>query len=616
MDYPALAPRAKELLGEFICWDLEWTIEDGRIYAASFVTENGKKVLLKEEFSDEAAFIDMIQQIILMSKTSIGWNTLGLLNNNDSDLDKLTNEAERLGLVPIFNRKTRQVEGRHHIDLMRVFDKKLVRNSMYKNQYRDVKLETVSQYFLKRGKKGHGNEAHTYTKEQLVEYVLEDSILVYELLSVGMPDKKTEEIVFDAALLDTMNAIAELCGITFASACNGNLSQWWSKLLVEANAPPSLPERRVKPTEPGAKGRAYKGGELIEPIPGLYHDTDVLDVQSLYPTIIENWNISHETINCVCCKNDPAAKLPDGVMMVKDAYWICRKNEGILARFIRRFKAERVKHKLAGRTAQAEGLKILLNGAYGLYGSPYFKYSDILVAQIITALARWTTFKQIKPVAEGAGFNVIYGDTDSLFCQKKSVDADIKTIIETVKEEIGVVLEHEKVFLDLVITKKKHYMGAQKQKDGSVKIIVKGIEWIKGDRGKWVNQVGKKIEQAFKNHEDVYAVVKNALDELDNNLVPQELLKIGVRLSMNPNEYKGNTLQKKIADLNPGIKAGEVGYYFKGIFDKPTLDPSRIDKKKYRETLLNTCEDVLRIMGFNPDTLDPDHVQSIDSLWQ
>jgi DNA polymerase elongation subunit (family B) len=610
-----LAPRVKSLLPSLVVFDFEWSA-DGKIYAASFVTETKEKVLLVADYQDEAKFISAIQDIILAFPISIGFNTLGLLNSRDSDLDNLTLNAQRLGIEPIFDRQLRIIKGRSHIDMIRVFEKKLVRNSMYKNQYRDNKLETISQFFLKRGKTGHGDEAHTYDKEKLTEYVLEDSRIVFDLLSVGMPDKKTDEIVFDGALLDTMKAIADLVGVGFDKACNGNLSQWWTKILNDAHAPLSKEERRVQPKDPSSNERAYKGGELIEPVPGRYENTDVFDVQSLYPTIIENWNISHETINCECCKDDITARLPEGVMPSDHLYWICKKQEGILAKFIRRFKAERVKHKAAGHTAQAEGLKILLNGAYGLYGSPYFKYSDILVAQIITALARWTTFRQIKPIAEMAGFNVIYGDTDSLFAQKQDANADISNIIETAKAELNIVLEHEKIFRDLVISKKKHYMGAQIQKDGSVKVVVKGIEWIKGDRGKWVNLTGKKIEQAFKDKADMLAVVTQALDDLDNDRIPKEQLKLGIRLTKDGKDYKGNSMQKQIAQLNPGTQAGQVAFYFKGIHGRPTLDPTRIDRKKYREVLLNTCEDVLKIMGYKTEGLDPDHVQTLDMLWQ
>jgi DNA polymerase elongation subunit (family B) len=599
-----LAPKVKALLPDFVVIDFEWR-QDNKIYAASFVTEDDEEVMLETEFESHKDFIDEIQTKILDYPVSVGWNTLGLMMGKDSDLDYLTLNALVEGLEPIFDRQYRTVKDRQHIDLMRVFNKKLVELSMFKNRFRDVKLETVSQCFLGRGKSGHGAEAHTYNEKRLREYVLEDSRLVFDLLSVGMFHKVTDEPTFDGALLDTMAAIAKLVKMPFAKVCNGNLSQWWSKIFDEEGAPDADPEFMVRPNDP-----RYQGGELIAPEIGLYKNVDVLDVQSLYPTMIENFNLSHETVCCACCKDDPKAKVSNQI--IPRGYWICQKNVGILARKIREFKAERVKQKKLENTAQAEGLKILLNGAYGLYGSQFFKYSDRRVAELVTALARWTTFKRIKPIAESVGFRVVYGDTDSIFCLKEKQDAMIVEIQAKVKAECNVVLEHEKVYTVMIVSKKKHYMGKKNLKDGSIKVEVKGIEWKKGDRGKWINKTGAQIEEAFKVDGDCLAVVKMALDNLDNNRVPIEDLKVGIRLSKAPEDYKGNSLQKKVGLLTGGT-AGNVSHYFKGIGGQPTLDPSKIDKKKYRELLLATCEDVLKIMGYNVASLDHPGVSALDA---
>jgi len=601
-----LAPSVKALMPKLIVFDFEWS-EDGSIYAASFVNEIEEAVIRSIDFPNEESFIETIQKTILKFPVSIGWATLGVQNSRESDLDNLAMNAERLGLEPIFDRQFRTIKNHEHIDLMRVFNKRLVQGSMYKNKYRDLKLETVSQCFLKRGKTGHGIEAHTYDAAKLKEYVLEDSRLVFDLLSVGMFDKKTDEPVFDGALLGTMSAIGKLCDVSFAKVCNGSLSQWWGKIFDTANAPPSIDEFKVKQGD-----ERYKGGELIDPIPGLYKQVEVLDVQSLYPTIIILYNLSHETVCCECCQDDPKAVVPPEIL--DKGYWICRKQTGILVQYIDAMKKERVKQKEAGNTAQAEGLKILLNGAYGLYGSAFFKYSDRRVAELVTAYARWTNFHQIRPIAEMAGYQVVYGDTDSIFCIQVSPDAVINSIIETVKAELDVTVEHEKSFSDMVISKKKHYMGRQKQKDGSFKVIVKGIEWIKGDRSKWVNKTGKAIENAFNTGANCFDVVKKALDDLDNDRVPPEDLKVGIRLSKNPEDYVGNSFQKKIGELT-GARAGFVGYFFKGIGGQPTLDVTLIDKKKYRELLMNTCEDVLKIMGHDTKEVASRQVQTIDSLW-
>ena len=76
---------------------------------------------------------------------------------------------------------------------------------------------------------------------------------------------------------------------------------------------------------------------LLEPIKGYYQQpVYVLDVKSLYPTMMINNNISFDTVNCDCCKDDPEAKVSSEIMDIinegltkeekrDQTYWICKK---------------------------------------------------------------------------------------------------------------------------------------------------------------------------------------------------------------------------------------------------------------------------------------------------
>ena len=58
------------------------------------------------------------------------------------------------------------------------------------------------------------------------------------------------------------------------------------------------------------------GGNSIELKKGFYKNEpiDELDVQGMYPTIAIEHNISFETVNCRCCKDNPNARIPTEVM--------------------------------------------------------------------------------------------------------------------------------------------------------------------------------------------------------------------------------------------------------------------------------------------------------------
>ena len=131
--------------------------------------------------------------------------------------------------------------------------------------------------------------------------------------------------------------------------------------------------------------------------------------------MIINYNISFDTIFCDCCKDDPSARVPKEVIDAKD-YWICRKRQGVFTERMRYFTQERLRQKDLGNDVGNQGLKILINAGYGVFGYEHFKYFNIDVAILVAAYGRYTLTKMIKLAHEG--FGVVYGDTDSIFIVK------------------------------------------------------------------------------------------------------------------------------------------------------------------------------------------------------
>ena len=71
---------------------------------------------------------------------------------------------------------------------------------------------------------------------------------------------------------------------------------------------------------------------------------------------------------------------------------------------------------IQGRKNKEEqlGFKILVNDGYGLFGSPAFKYADVRVAELITAIGRHA-LRQMKGIAPSLGLAVVEVDRGSLF---------------------------------------------------------------------------------------------------------------------------------------------------------------------------------------------------------
>src|SRR4029079_13572759 len=91
------------------------------------------------------------------------------------------------------------------------------------------------------------------------------------------------------------------------------------------------------------------------------------------------------------------------------------------------------------------------------------------------------------------GFDIIYGDTDSLFVTNVQYKEDIRKFVTECYILLGMDVEVADIYEKFLITKKKHYIGISQ--DESKDPVIKGMEGIKSDRPVWIN----KIERQFAN---------------------------------------------------------------------------------------------------------------------
>ena len=138
--------------------------------------------------------------------------------------------------------------------------------------------------------------------------------------------------------------------------------------------------------------RKYKGGTVLPPQRGLHYDVHVFDVTSLYPTMIINHNVSPETVNCFCCRNDSKARAMFDKNVLKDcqyvskkdddSYWICQHKKGLFSKILQELTEKRKKYKNEGKDIESIAIKAIINSGYGVFGHPNFKYYDPKVAEI------------------------------------------------------------------------------------------------------------------------------------------------------------------------------------------------------------------------------------------
>ena len=125
--------------------------------------------------------------------------------------------------------------------------------------------------------------------------------------------------------------------------------------------------------------------------------------------------------------------------------WICQKREGAFPKKLRIFRSERLQQKKLGNKAKQLALKILINGGYGVFGHTKFSYYNPIVAELITTYGRYT-LKKMQDIAKKLGFQIIYGDTDSLFLKKPS-KRSISKFQKLCKEELDIEVEVKNIYI-------------------------------------------------------------------------------------------------------------------------------------------------------------------------
>lgn len=179
------------------------------------------------------------------------------------------------------------------------------------------------------------------------------------------------------------------------------------------------------------------GGYVMDSVPGLYSNVLVLDFKSLYPSIIRTFKIdpmglieglieqgSYEngedekskterhltTENSVAIKT--ANSITSAIKGFDGAYF--SRTQHFLPNIIESLWLERDKAKLQKNAALSQAIKIIMNSFYGILGSTGCRFFDPRLAGSITKRSH-EILKITSQWIECEGYQVIYGDTDSIF---------------------------------------------------------------------------------------------------------------------------------------------------------------------------------------------------------
>ena len=152
---------------------------------------------------------------------------------------------------------------------------------------------------------------------------------------------------------------------------------------------------------------AAPGGFVMESQPGIYKDVIVLDFKSLYPSIIRTFKIDPlGLIEGLLPKNKQAIEGFHGAKFHRESHF--------LPEIITQLSHERETAKKNKDGIVSQAIKIIMNSFYGILGSKGCRFFDARLASSITERGH-QIIQDTAVWIEKQGYNVIYGDTDSVF---------------------------------------------------------------------------------------------------------------------------------------------------------------------------------------------------------
>jgi DNA polymerase alpha subunit A len=337
---------------------------------------------------------------------------------------------------------------------------------------------------------------------------------------------------------------------------------------------------------PAAKRRrpAYQGGYVLEPKRGLYQTCVLqLDFSSLYPSIIQEYNIDFTTVTLDA---DGSPQLPSPSL-----------ETGILPSVLRRLvqRRKQVREAARGETDPVRqqqlhtrqlALKLTANAMYGCLGFAQSRFHVQELAELITRTGRETLERTVALTQETLGRmcrergsevgprldkasspepKVIYGDTDSIFIDtaipfEHELVPRVMELGNAVRREVNKQYRTLEIELDalyarmLLLNKKKYAAMKYDLATNSFNKEVKGIEVVRHDWCALVAASGNYVlDQILDPHtasseanDQIHRYLGELVTRMRSGIVEIDQYTITKQLSKSPDAYDDAAIQPHV----------------------------------------------------------------------
>lgn len=380
-------------------------------------------------------------------------------------------------------------------------------------------------------------------KESLAKYNLLDCELVSDIYKkTGLIELITTRVALSGMLMDRI-------GVSTAAFDHFFLPKLHRKGFVASNIIDIVRE-----------GHAA-GGLVIDSVVGLHEHVAVLDFKSLYPSIIRTFKI------------DPYSRLMQDHDGVKTPSGLKFSNtEHILPDFIEELMDRRRIAKEVGDSHLSQAIKILMNSFYGVMGSGGSRFYHADLPTAITGTGQWI-LRQAIDYLEGEGYEVLYGDTDSVFYKLKETEvtrpfdmANLRAkrlnefLSQMIKRQFEVEseldIEFEKYYRKFFLPPlrsgeggaKKRYAGLLVSKQGE-ELSFAGMEVVRSDWTKMAKIFQTELFRRLFHGEDIENFIREFCNDLKEGKYDDKLI-YKKRLTKDISEYTKT--------IPPHVKAAKI----------------------------------------------------------
>ena len=478
----------------------------------------------------------------------IGWNFIQF------DMDFIQRKCDELEVPFILGRNHQEVSWRHdqnkanrsyvHVPGRCIIDGiEMLRQAEYK--FESFALDNVAEELLGRRKLITG-EAKVYEsydheieylfdndKPALAAYNLEDCILVWDIFQQSeLMDFAIQRTSLTGLLLDRMGG-----------SVAGFENLYLPLLHRNGYVAPNYGE--------GFSDIKSPGGFVMDSRPGLYDSILVLDFKSLYPSIMRTFKIDPMGLIEGLKDSDMSIEGFNGGQFSREKH--------CLPDLVTMLGEQRDQAKKDNNHHLAQAIKIIMSSFYGVLGSDGCRFFDMRLSSSITERSH-EIIQRSGQWIKTQGYDVIYGDTDSVFVwlKEKKTQAQADVIGQQLSQDLNrwwthTIQQEHQLDSKLEIEYETHYqrffmpsirgaeVGSKKRYAGTVhtlstsgkeevETVFKGLEAVRSDWTPLARQFQKQLfervfsEQSFKEWMKVEVLALMA-GEQDKQLIYRKRLR-------------------------------------------------------------------------------------------